>query len=219
MPVNKTESSKSFEKGEIARSEGNKFYADRCFFDALLKYNKSLCHAINESEAIGLAYANRSAVYFEMKLYEKSLKNIQLAKENNYPKKNVSTLDKRAEKCQEQIKAGNEARNDDSPYDFIKLSYEENPRVPFVAKCLELKKSKKFGRYVVTNHDLKVGDIVAIEAPRFKVIKSDSRYESCVDANKYQRCAFCLKDCLMDLVPCKTCSSSNSEQIIRIVAA
>ena len=210
MPVNKNDFVKSEETAEAARSKGNKFYLERNFFDALVKYNESLCHAGKGSEAVGLAYANRSAVYYEMKLFEKCLKNIELAKCYGYPEKNFSILDKRAEKCSELIKSGSEARKDENPFDFIKLSHEANARLPFVAKCLELKSSEKFGRYVVTSQDLRVGDIVAIEKPHFKVMKCDSRYESCQQSNNYQRCANCLKDNLLDLIPCDACSSSKS---------
>lgn len=206
MPVNENNSRKSNDKAEAARSAGNKFYVERSFFDALEKYNESLCYAVEDSEAVGLAFANRSAVYFEMKLYGKCLKNLELAKVNGYPKKNFSILDKRAEKCSEQITNGNEADNEEVPIDFIKLNHQANPKLPFVADCLELRSSEKFGRFVITNKDLKVGDIVAIERPKFRIIKSDSRYESCQEKNKFQRCCFCLRDNLMDLIPCKSCA-------------
>ena len=101
MPVNNiSHSQKSNERAEKARSDGNKLYVERNFFDALLKYNESASHAL-KGEALGLAYANRSAVYFEMKLFEKCMKNIELAKLNGYPKTNFATLAKRAEKCTE----------------------------------------------------------------------------------------------------------------------
>lgn len=213
MPVNKTESRKCNRKAEAARSEGNKFYVDRNFHGALEKYNESLCFAEKSSEAYGMAFANRSAVYFEMKLFDKCLKNIEMAKVNGYPRKNFLILDKRAEKCVEQIKNGKEAKSDENPFEFNKLSYKENPKLPFVVDCLELKRSEKFGRFVITNQDLKVGDIVAIEKPHFRVIKSDSRYESCLDSNKYMRCSFCLKDNLMDLIPCENCCSSERQNL------
>ncbi|CRK89945.1 CLUMA_CG003674, isoform A [Clunio marinus] len=208
MPVNKHDSFKSVEIAEATRTDGNKCYVEKNFFDALLKYNESLCYAVPDSEAVGLAYANRSAVYYEMKLYAKSLKNIELARANGYPKKNLSILDKRAEKCQQQLVTRNEVNGDENIFDFIKLSHEANPKVPFVANCLELKRSEKYGRFIITNEDLKVGDIVAVEPPHFKIIKTDSRYESCEETNRYQRCVFCLKDNLMDLIPCEICSST-----------
>lgn len=201
--------SKSNEYAELTRNAGNKFYSEHKFLDALIKYNESLCHAPVESEALGLAYANRSAVYYELRLYEKSLRSIQLAKANGYPVKNFAMLDRRAERCLEQIELGSDAMKDEeNPYDFVKLSHEPNPRLPFVSNCLELRKDNKFGRYIVTNVDLHVGQIVAIEKPHFRVIKSDSRYESCDELNKFKRCVFCLSDNHFDLIPCDECTST-----------
>lgn len=209
MLANKNDSILMREIAEVSRMEGNKLYKERCFFDALVKYNESLCQAEVGSSDVGLAFANRSAVYYEVKLFEKCLKNIQLAKTNGYSVNNFAVLDKRAERCAEQMKAGCDASKAENPFDSIKLTYAANPKLPFVADCLEIKKSPKFGRYIITNSNLRVGDIVAIEKPFFQTIKSDSRYEGCLEMNKYQRCTYCLKDNLMDLIPCQTCSSSE----------
>jgi hypothetical protein len=209
MPSENVEMEKSNKIADECRIIGNKLYSQRNFFDALVKYNESLCFAQDGSEAIGLAYANRSAVYFEMKLYEKCLKNIELAKLNGYPEKNFHILDKRSQKCHEFKSEQQQVTVMENPFEFVKLSYKENPRLPFVVNCLELKQSEVFGRYIVTTQDLNVGDILAIEEPHFKVIKSDSRYESCPEMNKYQRCSVCLKDNLMDLIPCPYCISSE----------
>jgi hypothetical protein len=202
----------SFKSSKVAdecRNDGNKSYCERNFFLATLKYNESLSHAVEASEAMGLAYANRSAVYFEMKLYEKCLKNIELAKENGYPEKNMHILEKRSLKCVELINdQGDQEEKLENPFDFVKLSHKENPRLPFVVDCLELKQNEEFGRYIVATRDFNVGEILAIEDPFFRVIKSDSRYNSCQEMNKYQRCAVCLKDNLMDLIPCSTCVST-----------
>lgn len=197
------------EIADLCRSEGNKHYCERNFYDALVKYNESLCFSIVGSEAMGLAYANRSAVYFEMKMFKKCLLNIQLARKNGYPENKFNILDSREFKCLEEIKNGNEISTFDNAKEFLKLSHDPNPKLPFVADCLELKKSKNFGRFIVAKKDLKVGEILAIEKPHFKILKSDQRYENCSKLNMYQRCANCLKDNLMDLIPCPSCSSSK----------
>lgn len=207
--TNQIDSLKCNEKAGKTRTEGNKCFIEKNFFDALVKYNESVCYAEKGSETIGFAYANRSAVYYELKLFEKSLRNIDLARNNGYPAKNIMILDRRAEKCIAQIKAGAEAEEDHYPLDFIKLSYEANPKVLSISNCLKLQLNEKFGRHVTTNRELKVGDIIAIEQPYFKIIKSDSRYDCCDDTNRYQRCGFCLKSNVLDLIPCETCSSSK----------
>jgi len=180
-------------KSTKLREIGNQLYAEKNFFDAVLKYNESLCYAENGSENTGLAYANRSAVYFEMKLYEKSLRNIELARANNYPEKNYEILKKREAKCHELMKNSLRPVNDLS---FFKLSYEPNKDYPSIANCLNLKSDKKYGRHIITNKSLSVGDIIAIEEPVCKVLQEEFLY---------QRCTYCLKSNLLDLVPCSSC--------------
>jgi hypothetical protein len=203
--------SKCNDRASECRNAGNKCYSERHFFDALVKYNESLCRAVDGSHAVGLAYANRSAVFFEMKMYTNCLQNIELAKSRGYPEENSLILERRREKCVALMN-----RNVDSHQQmtensscFAKLSHKANARMPFIVDCLELRMNDEFGRYVVTARDLKVGDVVSIEDPFFRVIKSDSRYESCQESNKYQRCAVCLRDNLMDLIPCSRCCSSK----------
>lgn len=183
------------EKSEILRGEGNKFYAQKMFYEALQKYNESLCFATPESKYVGLSYANRSAVYFELKLFDRCLANIELARKNHYPEENSEVLKKREEKCQQIVKMQKTQTND-----FPILSYPPSKKLPFVAECLELKFNDKFGRHIVTNRPLKVGDIVAIEEPSCKII-----HESFI----HQKCIGCFKDNLFDLVPCRTCSKGK----------
>lgn len=197
---------------DALRIEGNQLYSDRNFFDALIKYNESLCNAMPGSDSAGYAYANRSAVFFEMKLYDKCINNIELAKLNGYPRDNYHVLNKRLEKCIENQANANDEHEKllvENPFEFVKLSYQQNASLPFVVDCLKLRQNDTFGRYIVASQDLKVGDILAIEEPYFKVLKSDARYESCQETNKYQRCSVCLQDNSMDLIPCPECCSSN----------
>ena len=197
-------SDKTNVKANEYRIEGNKYYADKRFFDALISYNKSLCYAERDTESIGLAYANRSAVYFECQLFERCLNNTKLAKNNKYPDKNFEILNKREEKCNQQKKIP-----ENNPWDNFKLSYKPHKKIPYIAECLELNSHKKFGRYITTNRDLKVGDIVAIEKPYCSVLLSESRRYTVSEISKYQRCSHCLKDNLMDLIPCSGCIYSE----------
>ena len=190
---------KSNQKSDDRRAEGNQFYAQKNFYDALLKYNESLCCAEAESENLGLAYANRSAVYFEMKLYDKCLLNIDMAKRNRYPEKNFEILQKREEKCLELIKQHKSEVKPDA-WNFFKLSYPPNKKLPFIVDCLEMKNDQKYGRHIVTNRALKVGDIIAIEEPFCKII--DEKYI-------FQRCTGCFKDDLLNLLPCDKCQKGK----------
>lgn len=196
---------KSNDYSEKCRSEANRLYVKKDFFDALIKYNESLCCAEMKSENVGLAYANRSAVYFEMNLFDKCLENIQLARNNFYPSSKLEILAKREEKSKTKMKSSNVKSNDHSLETFFKLSYESHAKLPCLAKCLELRNNKKYGRHIITTRHLNVGDVIATDIAQFKVIKADSRYDTCFDTNIFQRCSNCLSDNLLSLIPCSLC--------------
>lgn len=202
LVVDRRMNRKSDKKSESLRAEANRFYVQKKFFAALIKYNESLCCAESGSENAGLAFANRSAVYFELKLYEQCLNNIELARRHNYPQKNLELLAKREAKCKE---ARDGQAHKSTPWDFFKLSHPAKRETPFIADCLEMKTNGKHGRHLVTTRALRVGDIVIVDEPTFKVIKADSRYATCYDSNAFQRCANCLDDNLLDLIACTAC--------------
>lgn len=186
---------------ESCRTKGNKFYSCKQFIDALESYNQSLCFAESNSKNVGLAYANRSAVYYELELFDNCLCNIHLAKRNKYPVENLEKLLKREEMCVEMI-------NNRIPAiglgelvgsEFFKLSHKPNEKVPFIADCLELRSSKQFGRYITTKKPLKPGDVVCIEEPFTKLL---------LPAHRFKFCANCLNDNFLDLIPCSNCAST-----------
>jgi hypothetical protein len=107
------------------RNDGNsKFYQNK-FYEALISYNKSLCHAENNSENLGLAYANRSAVYLQLKQAEKCLENIQLARAHKYP--NKARLEDRQQKA-ENLKKTHGEDPENNHENFFKLSYPPNEK-------------------------------------------------------------------------------------------
>ena len=94
---------KSEPLANAARDEGNKLYQKNRHLEALEAYNKSLCFAETGSPTEALAFANRSAVYFELKLHDLSLRNVDLAIEHGYPKDNLHKLEKRKKQCEEML--------------------------------------------------------------------------------------------------------------------
>ena len=182
---------------EACRAKGNQFYSKKEFLDALEAYNQSLCFAEPGSQTIGLAYANRSAVFYELKLYASSLKNIQLAKDNDYPSENYEKLEKRQVQCIQMINSS--VKNDDVPIgrEFLKLILKPNEKLPFLADCLELKCDDRFGRYVTTKVLLKPGDVVCVEEPFSKIL---------LPSHRYKYCATCLNDKFLDLIACNNCT-------------
>lgn len=185
------------------KKEGNELYKERKFKEALLKYNASLCYSDNDSENLGIAYANRSAVCFEMKKYVECLKNVKLAMSNNYPKENQHVLKSREEKCKEFVR---KQKNFPNKWDFFKLSFKSRKTNPQFADILELKFSEKFGRHIETKEDVQAGSILAIEKPFCSVLLSNSRHVDVNSFNKFHRCSFCLRENIFELMPCSGCT-------------
>jgi tetratricopeptide (TPR) repeat protein len=132
------------------RNEGNKLFNQGKYFESLECFNKSLCVAQSNSKEIPLIFASRATVYFETKEYQKCLENIQLARETGYPAEKIQILNVLEEKCKKFAKS-QKLSDEDDPWSFFKLSYPANEKIPFIIDCVELRKSKKFGRFIITN--------------------------------------------------------------------
>lgn len=127
------------------------------------------------------------------------MRNIEEALKHNYPQKSMDKLKKREEICKNMIRENAiQPTNEPIGAEFLKLSHEENPQLPFVAKCLELRSDENFGRYIVTNKNLSAGEIILIEEPFSQCLLPD---------NTYRYCANCLRDNYLDLIPCSNCTS------------
>lgn len=201
---------KNAERSKAYRMEGNQNFSLKCknYVRALELYNQSICHAEANSEDLAIGYANRSAIYFEWKKYELCLENIELAKESNYPARLMDKLSKREAECLKALEEKKKMKEGDVEYEFEndddillapKLSYPPHQKVPFIADCLEMRQSEEFGRYIVSNKDLAVGKVIAIEDCFCSLILP------CV---QYQRCANCLNECHYSLIPCTDCTST-----------
>lgn len=196
--------SKSNERSQELRQMGNQFFSlkNRDYVKAMGFYNQSICAAETASEDLAIGYANRSAIYFGWKKYELCLENIRQARRNGYPKRLIEKLNKREAECRKFLNDEHEASGEEEDDEIIltpKLSYPSHEMVPFIANCLDMKESKEFGRYIVANRDLKVGQVIAIEDGFCTLILP------CV---RYRRCANCLDECDLSLIPCAHCTST-----------
>lgn len=200
--------SKLNSKSESLRTEGNELFKQRSYYDSMLKYNESLCFAEPTSFLMGLAYANRSAIYFEMKLFDNCLANIDSAKRNQYPEVNAEVLNKRKEKCLMAMKQSKREKTTSDMHQFFKLSYQSHKKLPCMVDCLEMKHDNTYGRQIVTNKSLKVGDVVVVEKPFCKIVQNEFIY---------QICSWCFNSNFMDLIPCRICTKGNSLLLAVIV--
>lgn len=188
---------KNEEKSVAYRKEGNEHFSlkKKEYFKAFTMYNKSICFAENDSENIGIGYANRSAILFEWKRYKECLENIKLARNAKYPERLLHKLDKRENDCKTFIA---EQENDIEPYPF-QINFNKHPVVPYIADCLDMNETKEMGRYIYTKTDLKPGDLVSIEESFCSVLLPPMRYI---------RCANCKQENYLTLIPCPNCTSA-----------
>lgn len=191
---------KDNEKSIEFRKTGNLHFAKKTSQDYLIAlkwYNKAICFASNNSENVCIGYANRSAVYFNLGMYEECLVNINLVyKINRYPSNLMDKLREREVMCK-RIMAEDEY---DSKYEQAKpkLSFPAHEQLSCMGNCLDIRKNDEYGEHVTTNRDLRVGEIVAILQPFYTVLPK--RYQ-------YERCENCCKERSQNLIPCPTCTT------------
>lgn len=186
-------SKKSTVQAEAHFEEANKLFTQSKFYDALAAYNKCLCHAEPGSIEIPLAFAGRSEVYFTMKLYLKCMNNIFAAKEAGFglPAEEALVIDYREKQCR-QLMFESSSDPSDVLWNFLKLSYPADKKIPFIIDGLALRDNEKFGRHVVTTRDLYPGDVIAIEETSFNFLCPDAVYTKCFN---------CLNSNMLDLLP------------------
>lgn len=138
-------------KSSYYRKMGNKKLEKEEWLDAMSLYNQSLCYAEIDSENVSLAYANRSACFFHLKMYDKCLVDIDLAKQAN-PMNLMPDLDKRHKDCLQLMET---FESED------KLSYEADKRFPGMANVLEIRCDKRFGRHIIAKVNKIVMEMVA----------------------------------------------------------
>lgn len=191
---------KNNSRSDEIRREANKHVAKKNaegYLDALPGYNKCICFAELGSIQLAIGYANRSAAYFGLKMYKECLANIELTRSVGiYPACLESRLLAREAICHEELTAMVDI---DSIAIKPELSYSAHEKVPFVANCVEIRRNVKYGRHLVANRDLMIGDVIAIENP-FCTVNST--------AYRYERCENCTREQHYNLIPCEGCTAA-----------
>lgn len=181
---------KSDSKSIEYRTVGNEYFQTKGFDIALMQYNKSLAFA-KSKEMLALAYANRSAIYFEGRFFKECLENIKLALENGYPNDKIGKLKAREEKCRNLVQTKTKEYYNDPG--LFKLSYPSNEQIPFIVNCIEMQKKSENDQGVFAKRNLKAGDVISIEDPVIHFIRKETVYRRCYNCNKSN---------LFDLIPC-----------------
>ncbi|XP_070496187.1 uncharacterized protein [Chironomus tepperi] len=110
---------------------------------------------------------------------------------------NIAKLDEREEKCKKFILEGRK-NTDEDPWNFFKLSYPANSKIPWIVDCLEVRTTEKYGRGIYATRDLKPGDILCIDKSVINFIEQDVFYLHCYN---------CFKTSMLNLIPCNQTAS------------
>lgn len=183
-------------KNDVAkqhREDGKTLFADGKYFEAMMQFNNALKLAKNESDELGLAYANRSSCFFYLNMLAECMTDIELATKSNYPAHLLDKLEDRVKMCTQLIKLIEPNTNEfREPF----LDFDENGEFPGVADCLEIQENDAFGRHVVTTCDLKIGQTVLVE-PAYSIVPYSK-------SEGHSRCAHCSKQ-YQNFIPCERC--------------
>lgn len=190
--------SKDDEESTKEREEGNKLFDKKEYFGAMIKFNNAIRLAPNNSNELGLAYANRSSCFFHLKMFDECLVDIELAKKSNYPADLLYKLNDRVSKVNYLLASKQIKKNGHRPHEPV-LSFNEQKDFPGVAECLTIEKNNKFGHHVVTTQDLFVGQTILVEQP-YSIAHTAS------ESKRRDRCMYCFKEC-SNFLPCSNCVS------------
>lgn len=173
------------------RMQGNGYYRQGNWNQAMELYNESLCFAKPRSQNISLAYANRSACFLKMKMYQECLIDIDLAKMTGYPNNLMPKIDDRKLECMKLIGKVGPGSND------FRLSFEPNEYLPCMANVLEIKKDTQGDFALFANEDIDVGQTVVVEKAFLTYLFTRHTW----------KCNICLKE-NANLLPCEMCTAA-----------
>ena len=123
--------------------------------------------------------------------------NIEWARENDYPAEKIQKLNEREEKCKK-MKEEHVEDPEDDPWNYFKLSYPANPKIPFIINDLTMKTTAKFGRGIYATRNLNPGDFIAIEEAQIKTFSVMNE----LVIGGFHICFNCLKSNMLNLLPC-----------------
>lgn len=181
------------------RMQGNfKFRLDQ-WPEAMDLYNRSLCYAEVGTNNVPLAYANRSACFFYMKMYDESLADIVMAKKANISKHLIPKLEHRERLCHQLRGTVKTPSND-----LCKLSYESDTKFPCMANVIKINYNQDFGRHLIAQQDTPAGQTILLE-DSYVIAREDGKLvcQTCYRANANfiacERCPdtiFCNTKCM-----------------------
>lgn len=180
---------KSNKTADYFRTEGNNYFKQKLWNEAIELYSKSLSFAEPQTDNRSFSYASRSSCFFQLKNYNNCLVDIELAVQSNYPEQLMPVLMKRKDDCIKLMKQ----HTVEPPFD-PQLSFAATENFPCMADVIEIQQNEKFGRHIVAKVDIDVGQTILVEECFVSMTSGFSRI-SCME---------CMKT-TVNFIPCNEC--------------
>lgn len=198
-------SSKCNEKSSHYLQYANQFYQQSDFECAMHNYTKALCYAEIGTANVSMALENRAQCFFQMKQYDQTMIDIDLALDAGCTKVLMLNLQKLRDDCQK-MKSSDKCMQKDHER-LYQLDFQEHPKYPCLANVVDVQKNAKFGRHVVAKHDIDVGKVLLMETSFASVVQSEERtcYTCLAESKNFIACPNCT-----DVVFCdEKCMNAN----------
>lgn len=186
---------KSDAKSTEFRKLGNQAYKKKKYHEALVLYNKALKYAPNKSNAMKLAFSNRSALFITVKAYSACIEDLDTCFKMGCPPEIESKLNNRFREAFEYIGTEDRLPVQKFANGYFEMLYEpHNPQISCATMDVGVIMEDNCPK-IVAARDVKVGTVLAVE-PAFVVnMNSENIHIACYNCQKLE----------YNLIPCEGC--------------
>ena len=151
------------------RTKGNEYYKAKNFTEALRAYNLSLCFSPVGSVEYYQSLANRSALFYQQRQFQRCQSDLLLVFESSVDDGRIHQLQEklqsRLDRCLAELreKNGEEWKEElEKPLKYFQLK-NPNPAVPSAEDTVKVETSQSRGRHVITKKFIPPGITLAIQ--------------------------------------------------------
>ncbi|XP_063626239.1 SET and MYND domain-containing protein 4-like [Cydia splendana] len=186
---------KSDSKSTEFRQLGNQAYKKKKYHEALVLYNKALKYAPNKSNAMKLAFSNRSALFITVKAYSACIDDLDTCSEMGYPPEIKTKLNNRYREALESLGTDEWLPVQKFANGYFKMLHEpHNPQISSATMDVGVIMEDNCPK-IVAARDVKVGTVLAVE-PAFVIdMNSENVNIACYNCQKLE----------YNLIPCEGC--------------
>lgn len=180
---------KNSELADKFRVEGHNHYLRKEYSKSIDLYNQSMCLA-SDKKQVSLCLGHRAESFFKLNLFRESLSSIELALQYSYPEDIKDRMLILRKKCQDALSGQSLAVVEKVT---CELSHPPHPNRPWMINDLQMGDQRS---ELITEVDLSLGDLIAIEEPYLRDMNPVHRYRRCSSCFSFQRhllfpCSFC----------------------------